>query len=76
MPEVHYIDCVTEQLRADVHRLERELEDVRDRLAFAEARLRDEFNEKMKLVGTSNRLRNELTDAKNRLERLRAGGKA
>jgi chromosome segregation ATPase len=74
MPDPHYTDHLTEQLRADIQRLEQQLADTLDRVKFAEARLHDELLEKQALVNTSARLANELADAENRLARCRNGG--
>lgn len=74
MPDSHYPDHLTEQLRQDIQRLEQELADTRDRVAFAEARLRDTVAEKQQLVVAMGRLSDELADAENRLARRRNGG--
>jgi len=74
MPDPHYPDHLTEQLRQDVQRLEQELADTRDRVAFAEARLRDTLAEKQQLADAVARLSDELADAENRLARRRNGG--
>ena len=74
MPEVHYVDHLSEQLRSDLQRLEQQLADTRDRAAFCEGRLRVELAEKAQLIATTARLQGELADAQNRLARCRAGG--
>jgi len=74
MPDSHYPDHLTEQLRQDIQRLEQELADTRDRVAFAEARLADTLEEKRQLANQAARLGNELADAENRLARCRNGG--
>jgi FtsZ-binding cell division protein ZapB len=63
MPEPHYPDHLTEGLKV-------ELEATRKRLAICEARLRDETSEKDRLAIENSRLRAEVKEWTERVDRF------